>query len=57
MQPLFSRHRLDLLNDLWPLALLHVNLNLREQKLLNKTPTGALVRKAHDTAAARRSDC
>ncbi len=35
-----SRHELDLLNQLWPLASLQVNLFLPQQKLLTKTRTG-----------------
>jgi transposase InsO family protein len=46
-----TRHELDLLNQLWPLASLQVNLFLPQQKLLSKTRTGATVRKTHDTAA------
>lgn len=42
---------LDLLNQLWPLTSLQVNLFLPQQKLLSKTRTGAVVRKTHDTAA------
>jgi hypothetical protein len=42
---------LDLLNQLWPLVSLQVNLFLPQQKLLSKTRTGAIVRKTHDTAA------
>jgi hypothetical protein len=45
-----SRRELDLLNQMWPLASLQVNLFLPQQKLLCKTRTGALVRKRHDTA-------
>jgi transposase InsO family protein len=41
---------LDLLNQLWPLVSLQVNLFLPQQKLLTKTRTGAIVRKTHDTA-------
>lgn len=47
-----SRRELDLLNQLWPLASLQVNLFLPQQKLLTKTRTGATVRKTYDTAAA-----
>jgi hypothetical protein len=46
-----SRRELDLLNQLWPLASLQVNLFLPQQKLLTKTRTGATVRKTHDTAS------
>jgi transposase InsO family protein len=42
---------LDLLNQLWPLTSVHVNLFLPQQKLLSKIRTGAVVRKQHDTAA------
>lgn len=45
-----SRRELDLLNQLWPLASLQVNLFLPQQKLLSKTRTGATVRKTYDTA-------
>lgn len=41
---------LDLLNQLWPLTSLQVNLFLPQQKLVSKTRTGAIVRKQHDTA-------
>lgn len=41
---------LALLNQLWPLVSLQVNLFLPQQKLLSKTRTGAIVRKTHDTA-------
>lgn len=43
---------LALLNQLWPLVSLQVNLFLPQQKLLSKTRTGATVRKKHDTATA-----
>jgi transposase InsO family protein len=46
-----TRRELDLLNQLWPLASLQVNLFLPQQKLLTKTRTGAVVRKTHDVAA------
>ncbi len=46
-----TRRELDLLNQLWPLAALQVNLFLPQQKLLTKTRTGATVRKTYDTAA------
>lgn len=46
-----SRRELDLLNQLWPLASLQVNLFLPQQKLLTKTRTGATVRKTYDAAA------
>jgi transposase InsO family protein len=46
-----TRHELDLLNQLWPLASLQVNLFLPQQKLLTKTRTGATVKKTHGTAA------
>ena len=45
-----TRRELDLLNQLWPLASLQVNLFLPQQKLLTKTRTGATVRKTYDTA-------
>jgi transposase InsO family protein len=45
-----TRRELDLLNQLWPLASLQVNLFLPQQKLIAKTRTGATVRKTHDTA-------
>jgi len=45
-----SHRELDLLNQLWPLASLQVNLFLPQQKLLTKTRTGATVRKTYDTA-------
>ena len=41
---------LDLLNQLWPLTSVQVNLFLPQQKLLSKTRTGATVRKRHDKA-------
>lgn len=41
---------LALLNQLWPLVSLQVNLFLPQQKLLSKTRTGAIVRKKHDVA-------
>ena len=41
---------LDLLNQLWPLVSVQVNLFLPQQKLVSKTRTGAIVRKRHDTA-------
>ena len=41
---------LDLLNQLWPLTSVQVNLFLPQQKLLSKTRTGATVRKTYDTA-------
>ena len=44
------RRELDLLNQLWPLVSLQVNLFLPQQKLLTKTRIGAVVRKRHDTA-------
>ena len=46
-----TRRELDLLNQLWPLSSLQVNLFLPQQKLATKTRTGALVRKTYDTAA------
>jgi transposase InsO family protein len=46
-----TRRELDLLNQLWPLASLQVNVFLPQQKLLTKTRTGARVRKTYDTAA------
>ena len=39
---------LDLLNQLWELTSLQVNLFLPQQKLISKTRTGATVRKKHD---------
>jgi hypothetical protein len=45
-----TRRELDLLNQLWPLVSLQVNLFLPQQKLIAKTRTGAVVRKKHDTA-------
>lgn len=48
----YDTHReLDLLNQLWPLTSLQVNLFLPQQKLISKVRTGAIVRKKHDTAA------
>ncbi|MFV0318375.1 MAG: DDE-type integrase/transposase/recombinase [Microthrixaceae bacterium] len=41
---------LALLDQLWPLVSVQVNLFLPQQKLLTKTRTGAIVRKTHDTA-------
>lgn len=41
---------LALLNQLWPLVSLQVNLFLPQQKLISKTRTGATVRKTHDVA-------
>ncbi len=41
---------LDLLNQLWPLVSVQVNLFLPQQKLLSKTRTGAKVSKRYDTA-------
>lgn len=46
-----TRRELDLLNQLWPLFSLQVNLFLPQQKLVTKTRTGAKVRKTYDTAA------
>lgn len=46
-----TRRELDLLNQLWPLVSLQVNLFLPQQKLVAKTRTGAVVRKTHDQAA------
>jgi hypothetical protein len=45
-----TRRELDLLNQLWPLVSLQVNLFLPQQKLIAKIRTGAVVRKQHDTA-------
>jgi hypothetical protein len=45
-----TRRELDLLNQLWPLVSLQVNMFLPQQKLVSKTRTGAIVRKQHDTA-------
>lgn len=42
---------LALLDQLWPLVSTQVNLFLPQQKLIAKTRTGAIVRKAHDVAA------
>lgn len=47
-----TRRELDLLNQLWPLASLQVNLFLPQQKLLTKTRTGATVTKTYDTATS-----
>src|SRR5690606_22259715 len=48
----YDTHReLDLLNQVWPLTSLQVNLFLPQQKLVSKTRTGARVRKTYDTAA------
>ncbi len=52
-----TRRELDLLNQLWPLSSLQVNLFLPQQKLATKTRTGAVVRKTYDTAATPRSGC
>lgn len=41
---------LALLNNLWPLVSLQVNLFLPQQKLVSKTRTGAIVKKQHDQA-------
>lgn len=41
---------LDLLNHLWPLTSLQVNLFLPQQKLVSKTRTGAKLTKTYDTA-------
>jgi hypothetical protein len=46
-----TRRELDLLNQLWPLTSVQVNLFLPQQKLVSKTRTGARVRKTYDTAA------
>ncbi len=46
-----TSRELELLNGLWPLTSLQVNLFLPQQKLVSKTRTGAVVRKKHDTAA------
>lgn len=45
-----SPRELDLLNQLWPLTSLQVNLFLPQQKLISKERTGATVHKKHDTA-------
>lgn len=45
-----TRRELDLLNQLWPLVSLQVNLFLPQQKLVSKNRTGAVIRKQHDTA-------
>lgn len=45
-----SPRELDLLNQLWPLTSMQVNLFLPQQKLVSKERTGATVRKTHDTA-------
>lgn len=41
---------LDLLNQLWPLVSIQVNLFLPQQKLISKTRHGAKITKRHDTA-------
>lgn len=46
-----TRRELDLLNQLWPLTSVQVNLFLPQQRLIAKTRTGAIVRKRHDTAS------
>jgi transposase InsO family protein len=46
-----TSRELDLLNQLWPLVSLQVNLFMPQQKLVSKTRTGAIVRKQHDTAS------
>ncbi|WIY82648.1 transposase family protein [Propionimicrobium sp. PCR01-08-3] len=45
-----TARELDLLNQLWPLVSLQVNLFLPQQKLISKTRTGAKVSKRYDTA-------
>jgi hypothetical protein len=45
-----TRRELDLLNQLWPLTSVQVNLFLPQQKLVSKARTGARVRKTYDTA-------
>lgn len=46
-----TRHELDLLNQLWPLVSIQVNLFLPQQRLLSKTRTGAIVAKKHTDGA------
>lgn len=46
-----SPRELDLLNQLWPLVSIQVNLFLPQQRLISKTRHGAKVTKRHDTAA------
>lgn len=46
-----TRRELELLNQLWALTSLQVNLFLPQHKLIAKTRTGARVRKTYDTAA------
>ena len=45
-----TRRELDLLNQLWPLTSIQVNLFLPQQKLLSKTRSGARLTKTYDTA-------
>ena len=45
-----TSRELDLLNQLWPLASIQVNLFLPQQKLISKTRTGAKVSKRYDRA-------
>ncbi|MBK8460143.1 MAG: transposase family protein [Micropruina sp.] len=45
-----TAHELALLNQLWPLVSLQVNLFLPQQRLISKTRNGAKVSKLHDTA-------
>lgn len=45
-----TKRELELLNQLWPLVSLQVNLYLPQQKLTSKTRHGATVTKRHDTA-------
>jgi hypothetical protein len=49
-----TRRELELLNQLWPLTSLQVNLFLPQQKLIAKTRTGATLRKTYDTATTPR---
>ncbi|WP_392507883.1 hypothetical protein ACF3NT_13895 [Naumannella halotolerans] len=46
-----TARELDLLNQLWALVSVQVNLFLPQQKLVSKTRHGARVSKRHDTAA------
>lgn len=47
-----SKRELDLLNQIWPLVSIQVNLFLPQQRLISKTRHGATVTKRHDTGAA-----
>jgi hypothetical protein len=46
-----SARELDLLNQLWPLVAIQVNLFLPQQRLISKTRHGATVTKRHDPGA------